>query len=152
MGAGTVGVLMVLNLFRIFLWASFTLMVNWEIAVLAQPLGVECSIWVLALEGLLGPTLGVVAVFAHTVGIVGLSCMGTFGNILSVFLFLDSLSLAKLFIIIFLLRRIVCWVNDLDWLQGVHALNRFVLIGNWSRDNAVLYYAGFHFHEVNRFH
>jgi hypothetical protein len=41
-----------------------------QVAVLADAFSVEVSVVVLALESLLGPTPGVVAVLAHTIGIV----------------------------------------------------------------------------------
>jgi hypothetical protein len=52
-------------------------MVNAQVAVLADPLGIKGSIMVLALAGLLGSAFGMVAILAHAVGIVLLASMIT---------------------------------------------------------------------------
>lgn len=59
-------------------------MVDAQIAVLADTLRIEGPVMVRALHGLLGATLGVVAILAHPISIVLLGGMGAFGNFISV--------------------------------------------------------------------
>ena len=77
----------------IFHGVSLAFVVNREIAVLAQTLSIQSSIWMRTFESFLSSSFGVVAVFAHSIGIVGFRAMSTLRNILSMFLLLNSLSL-----------------------------------------------------------
>jgi hypothetical protein len=57
---------------------SLLFMIDREIAVLADTLSVESSVGVLAFCSFLGPTLRVVAVLAHPVGVVSLVFVAAF--------------------------------------------------------------------------
>lgn len=63
---------------------SLIFVVDAQVAVLADTLSIEGPVMVGALVGLLGATLGMVAILAHPIGIVLLGGMGAFGNFISV--------------------------------------------------------------------
>lgn len=61
-----------------FVVDSLDLVVRTQVAVLAKALSVENSVLVGTLAGLLCSSLSMVAVLAHSIGIVRLSLMSTF--------------------------------------------------------------------------
>jgi hypothetical protein len=58
--------------------------VKTEIAVFADPFGVEGPFQMLTLESLLGSATSMIAILAHSIGIVLLIGMGAFGYLMSV--------------------------------------------------------------------
>jgi hypothetical protein len=60
----------VIAFLRTFPWASLLFVIGAQVTVFTDALSIEVSVMMLAFKGLLGPALGVVAVLAHTIGIV----------------------------------------------------------------------------------
>lgn len=74
------------NFALLVLGIALVLVVLTEVAVLADALGVEQTVRMLAFGGKLSSTFGVVAVLAHAVGVVGFIMVAALVNLLAVLL------------------------------------------------------------------
>lgn len=70
------------------MFGSFLLVINAEVAILADTFSIQGSVYMFALKGFLGSTLGVVAVLAHAVSIVGHVVVAALGDLVAVLLLL----------------------------------------------------------------
>jgi len=74
---------------------SFFLVIDAKVAILADPFGVKSAIVMFTFEGFLSSSLGVIAVLAHSVGVVWHIIMATLSDLVSVLLFLYTLCFMK---------------------------------------------------------
>jgi hypothetical protein len=70
----------------LFLICPLFLVIDTEVAIFAETLGIQCAVSVFALCGFLGPTTLVVAVLAHAVRVILLSGVRAFCDEFSMFL------------------------------------------------------------------
>ena len=75
------------NFALLVLGIALVLVVLTEVAVLADTLGVEQAVSVLAFCGKLSSTFGVIAVLAHSVGVVGFIMVAALVDLLAVLLY-----------------------------------------------------------------
>jgi hypothetical protein len=89
-----------------FLAASLLLMVDTKVAVFADAFGIECAVAVFTFSCELGAALGMIAIFAHSIGVVLLTGVGALRNNFSMFLE-HSADLAILRVLLFTLRILI---------------------------------------------
>jgi hypothetical protein len=98
-------------LFNLSFLLPFIFMVNAQVAIFANTLGIQGSIIVVALARLLGSSFGVITIFAHAVSIILLGSMSALGDLISVAWYLSlsgSILSQRMFFSAIIIAELLC--------------------------------------------